>query len=192
MGGWTHVVQLSHGIVLPSKLHYSSWGDGVGNSMFPNQVPNREPDTCDVVPVQTIQTPQCLIWNVLWKSFIHNKKYTIEQLYSHIPPTTPCLSIYSFIWPYLKLHLDFSLICIGISACDSLAYHPWILYWEHLLNQDSRTASDTHNHHTVVWIIQLTLINTLNILQRLDMCFNCFRACSHTLYSLIYCLEVVN
>lgn len=43
--GGIHVIQVSHGIVLPAKLHYHSWGDGVGNSVFPNQVPNREPNT---------------------------------------------------------------------------------------------------------------------------------------------------
>lgn len=60
--GGIHVIQVSHGIVLPAKLHYHSWGDGVGNSVFPNQVPNGEPNTCDVATVQTTRTPQSLIW----------------------------------------------------------------------------------------------------------------------------------
>ncbi len=52
------VIQVSHGIVLPAKLHYRSWGDGVGNNVFPNQVLNGELNTCDVSMVQTRQAPQ--------------------------------------------------------------------------------------------------------------------------------------
>lgn len=42
-----HVIQVSHGIVLPPKLHYLSWGDGVGNNVFPNQVLNEEHMWCE-------------------------------------------------------------------------------------------------------------------------------------------------
>lgn len=57
----THVLQVSHGIVLPAKLHYHSWRDGVGSTVFPNQVLDAELNTCDVSMVQIRQMPESKI-----------------------------------------------------------------------------------------------------------------------------------
>lgn len=62
-----HVIQVSHGIVLPVKLHYQSWGDCVGNRVFPNQVLKKtEPMWCEHGSNQANTTVSpCLLLNYI-------------------------------------------------------------------------------------------------------------------------------
>lgn len=43
-----HVIQVSHGIVLPAKLYYHSCRDGVGNGVLLTQILDEELNTRDV------------------------------------------------------------------------------------------------------------------------------------------------